>query len=33
MSTPCSHDPRQYLGTAMGMYHCPECGEEDSMAK
>lgn len=22
----CSHDPRQYAGQAIGMYHCPECG-------
>jgi predicted RNA-binding Zn-ribbon protein involved in translation (DUF1610 family) len=23
----CSHDPKQYKGMPMGMYHCPECGE------
>ena len=23
----CPHDPRQYLGAPIGMYHCPECGE------
>lgn len=23
----CSHDPRQFAKTPMGMYHCPECGE------
>ena len=23
----CKHDPKQYLGMPIGMYHCPECGE------
>jgi len=23
----CKHDPRQYAGMPIGMYHCPECGE------
>lgn len=23
----CPHDPIQYKGMAMGMYHCPECGD------
>lgn len=27
MASSCHHDPRQYLGTPIGMYHCPECGE------
>jgi len=27
MTSKCKHDPRQYLGYPMGMYHCPECGE------
>lgn len=22
----CPHDPKQYLGAPIGMYHCPECG-------
>lgn len=24
--TPCPHDPRTTMG-AIGMYHCPECGD------
>lgn len=28
MSTPtCPHDPCEFAGQPIGMYHCPECGE------
>ena len=23
----CKHDPKQYAGFPIGMYHCPECGQ------
>jgi transcription initiation factor IIE alpha subunit len=25
--TRCTFDPRNYVGLAIGMFHCPECGE------
>lgn len=24
---PCPHDPKKRLGSPIGMYHCPVCGE------
>ena len=27
MMNHCPHDPRQYAGMPIGMYHCPYCGE------
>lgn len=27
MSSTCPHDPKEFLGQPIGMYHCPVCGE------